>query len=217
MYTMREGASATMALTLLMFVYLRIVHRPAAADVAADLKTAHDDVEAKSSAAVSARRQRMLTTAEIRYLDEELDAAVSRYVKALMALLPEGRADARYLRMFPVTPTEMTTGQGSEEQSRMLKNVLAVHDSEAELAAISPFAEVLRAALAAIDAARAQRVLDYDAEQSANAALRASLVKARGVYNGAYPRLQVAFPGKKGLIRSFYYRPEKGDEADVTG
>lgn len=134
MYTMREGASATMALTLLMFVYLRIVHRPAAADVAA----------------VSARRQRMLTTAGIRTLDEELDAAVSRYVKALMALLPDGRADARTLRMFPVTPTEMTTGQGSEEQSRMLKNVLAVHDSEAELAAISPFAEVLRAALVAI-------------------------------------------------------------------
>lgn len=217
MYTMREGASATMALTLMMFVYLRIVHRPAAADVAADLKTTLDDVETKASAAVAARRQRMLTTAEIRYLDEELDAAVSRYVKALMALLPEGRADARYLRMFPVTPTEMTTGQGSEEQSRMLKNVLAVHDSEAELAAISPFAEVLRAALTAIDAARAQRVLDYDNEQSANAALRASLFKARGVYNAAYPRLQVAFPGRKGLIRSFYYRPEKGDEAEVTG
>jgi hypothetical protein len=59
-------------------VILRVVHRPQAADIAADLKTAHDDVEAKSSAAVSARRQRMLTTAEIRYLDEELDAAVSR-------------------------------------------------------------------------------------------------------------------------------------------
>lgn len=60
-------------------------------------------------------------------------------------------------------------------------------------------------------------MLDYDAEQATNAALRASLVKARGVYNAAYPRLQVAFPGKKGLIRSFYSRPEKGDEADVTG
>ena len=78
MYTMREGAGATMALTLMMCVTLRIVHRPHAADIAADLKLAHDDVEAKSNAAVSARRQRMLTTAEIRYLDEELDAAVSR-------------------------------------------------------------------------------------------------------------------------------------------
>ena len=97
MYTMREGASATMALNLMMFVYLRIVHRPAAADVAADLKLTIDDVEAKASVADAARRQRMLTTAEIRYLDEELDVAVSRYVKALMALLPEGRADARYL------------------------------------------------------------------------------------------------------------------------
>ena len=158
--------------------------------------------------AIAIDRQRMLTTAEIRTLDEELDAAVSRYVKALMALLPEGRADARTLRMFPVTPTEMTTGQGSEEQSRMLKNVLAVHDSEAELAAISPFAEVLRAALTAIDAARAQRVLDYDAEQVAQNALRASLTTARGVFNAAHPRLELAFPGKKGLIRSFYWRDE---------
>jgi hypothetical protein len=45
-------------------------------------------------------------------------------------------------------------------------------------------------------------------------ALRASLTSARALYNAAHPRLELAFPGKKGLIRSFYWRDElKRDDA----
>ena len=208
MYTMKETASSEFALTLLVFLYLRIASRPQAADIAADLKTTIDDVKTKAQTVEDKRIARRLTTAELTYLDEELDAALSRYVKHLLALLPAGRQDPRYVQMFPVPPSEMTRGMASEGQSRMLKNVLLVHDGDAELAAISAPAEVLRAALDAINAGRAQRVLDYDAEQVAQNALRASLTTARGVYNAAHPRLELAFPGKKGLIRSFFWRDE---------
>ena len=208
MYTMKETASAEFALTLMVFLYLRVASRPQAADVAADLKATIDDVKAKAQTVEDKRLARRLTTAELMYLDEELDAALSRYVKHLLALLPEGRQDPRYVQMFPVAPSEMTRAVASESQSRMLKNVLLVHDGDAELAAISAPAKVLRAALDAVNTTRAQRVLDYDAEQSATAALRATLGTARGVFNAAHPRLELAFPGKKGLIRSFYWRDE---------
>ena len=208
MYTMREGPSAELALTLMVFLYLRIASRPLAADLVADLKTAIDDVKAKAQTVEDKRLARRLTTAELTYLDEELDDALSRYVKHLLALLPLGRQDPRYVQMFPVAPSDMTRSVASAAQSRMVKGVLAVHDAEPELAAISAPAEVLRAALDAINAGRAQRVLDYDAEQVAQNALRASLTTARGVYNAAHPRLELAFPGKKGLIRSFFWRDE---------
>ena len=208
MYTMKETASSEFALTLMVFVYLRIASRPQAADIVADLKTTIDDVKTKTQTVEDKRLARRLTTAELMYLDEELDAALSRYVKHLLALLPEGRQDPRYVQMFPVAPSEMTRAVASEGQSRMLKNVLLVHDGDAELAAISAPAETLRAALDAVNTTRAQRVLDYDAEQSATAALRASLIAGRAVFNALHPRLELAFPGKKGLIRSFYWREE---------
>ena len=214
MYTMRESPSAELVLTLMVFLYLRIAPRPAAADIAADLKTTIDDVRAKAQTADDKRLARRLTTAELAYLDEELDDALSRYVKHLLALLPLGRQDPRYVAMFPVAPSEMTRSVASEAQSRMIKGVLDVHDADAELAAISAPAEVLRAALNAVNTCRAQRVLDYEAEQSANNALRASLTSARAVFDAAHPRLELAFPGKKGLIRSFYWRDElKRDDA----
>lgn len=208
MYTMKETASSEFAMTLMVFLYLRIAHRPQAADITVDLKSTMDDVKAKAQTVEDKRLARRLTTAELMYLDEELDAALSRYVKHLLALLPAGRQDPRYVQMFPVPPSEMTRGMASEGQSRMLKNVLLVHDGDAELAAISAPAEVLRAALDAVNTTRDQRVLDYDAEQSATAALRSSLISARGVFNAVHPRLELAFPGKKRLIRSFYWREE---------
>lgn len=221
MYTMKEGSGHEVALTLMVFLYLRIASRPQASDVAAELKTSIDDVKTKAQTAEDRRLARRLTTAELEYLDEELDAALSRYVRHLLALLSEGRQDPRYVRMFPVAPSEMTRGTATESQSRMLKNVLAVHDSEPELASISPAAETLRAALDAVNTSRAQRVLDYDAETAANAELRASLIAGRAVFNSAHPRLEIAFPGKKGLIRSFYYRDrdkaEAAEEAPTTG
>ena len=208
MYTMKEASSAELSLILMVFLYLRIAHRPQAADIAVDLKATIDDVKAKAQIVEDKYLARRLTTAELIYLDEELDTALARYVKHLLALLTDGRQDPRYVRMFPVAPSEMTRGMASEGQSHMLEQVLAVHDGDAELAAISAPAEVLRAALAAVNTTRAQRVLDYKAEQAATTELRASLISARGVYNAAHPRLELAFPGRKGLIRSFYWREE---------
>ncbi len=192
-------------------------HRPIVAERRAALETARKAFE-------DAREARIAASAEIAYLDEEIDGTVMDLSQSLLVRLRRDRNDPAYRKLFPVSPTRMTSDVASPQQDRWVEGIAETLRSDAEYADMRPLSDVLSGLMERLRQSRARREELYVKEERSRTALRLSADDARRFYNGLYHRFMMILPGRKRLVESLFAKfsqthssatPADGDAQDA--
>jgi len=188
-------------------------HRPLVADRRAGVKTAREAWD-------EAREARLAASAELLYLDEEVDRALIDAGQTLYLQVGRDRNAPAYRKLFPVSPTQMGADLGSDRQDRWVTGVIDDVRTDGAYAALRPMADALAGHLDRLRAARARREELYVKEAQARAALLTVADDARRFYNGLYHRFMTALPDRPRLVESLFPKltatadPAPAPEAD---
>ncbi|MCB9547067.1 MAG: hypothetical protein H6706_14610 [Myxococcales bacterium] len=159
---------------------------------------------AKDAAWREVQLDRMATTGEVGFLDEELDAAYMDLARAVMVQVGGRRDDAVYRGLFAEAPSATVKPVASEGQARAVRRVIATLRGGGVYAALAGHADALDARLTALDAAVARRDALLTAEAAAGHERALALEEARRVFNRVRPQLELLLEGRSGLIGSFF-------------
>lgn len=185
----------------LRYLRIRMASRPQTRALEGELNELRMRLQGHQASWEEAREERVAATAELEICDSDLDEAVSRLSKALLA---DMRADdPRYQTLFSLSPSQAMKDQASPAQSRFVRSLLSVL-SGTDYAAYKSHAETIARLQARVEEVEASRETFYQAESLAQVKRRAVLAEARRFYNQAYPRLLLIFPGQKRLVESYF-------------
>jgi hypothetical protein len=209
-------------LRALRFVGLRLGSRPETKGLLPALQGVRAELVQKQDEYEVAHEERVALTAEMLYLDQQVDEGVMRLSKELLA--QENRRDtARFLAFFPISPTEATKPHGGAAQHRAVHGLLDVLGQEAAagVGSLQHHAAPLREAQAALEQAEVRREALYVQEGRAKAQRDAAWRQAQKHHNMLYPQLQLLFPDDPALVESFFRalytpaQPQPDDEQDA--
>lgn len=213
-----EAHSVGQTLTGLRFMNIRLLSRPASKPMAGEAKAAHDVLFAADQAYIAARDAVIASTAEVEYLDAELDTSVIQAGREARPLV-NGQIDhPDWLLAFPVSPSEGTKSVGGNAQAHYVRNVIDRFRTRPTFAPLQARAQDIEDKLAALTAAEAEREAlraVADRAKQERAVIQRQVIK---LYNLMYPRLQILFEEQARLVESFFYvfksagGPTEGEE-----
>ena len=127
------------------------------------------------------------------------------------ALLCVGRdrKHPSFIAAFPTPPSKAADDVASDAQSRYVRTAIAALRADPIFASISAEVDTLEVKQDALEAGRANRDALWDAEQLARQQSLAAAEAARLAFNTIAPSLKLLYPGRRGLLRSFFLREEK--------
>lgn len=184
---------------------IRLRSRPESAPFAAEIDDLRGMIRSANDVFLEARETRVAATAELEYLDGELDAGIADLARQALVEVRGKRDDERYRRLFAAAPSDATRPVGGASQERYVRGILAQLTSEA-----SPFpglreqAAPIEATLTALKEAEQRRADLYVAEATATTERTIALDRARREYNQMHPRLRLLFPRQRRLVESFF-------------
>jgi septal ring factor EnvC (AmiA/AmiB activator) len=194
-------------------VTLRLTGRKEADDIRTDVTTTRTTALADEDSYQNLRDELVALTAEIRYLDGEVDGEVSDVSRQLLLLTKGDRKSPLYLAVFPSAPSEATRLVATDSQNEYVHAIVRAVAAQPEQAGIDTTRLV--AAQAALEDALARRTVKRAELRVARAKRDGSLAAAILSHNQAYLRLQLLYPGEKALVRSFFYqKPSKAEQAE---
>jgi hypothetical protein len=183
---------------------IRLRAAPDTAGLAPSVDAARAAVATTHEAWRQAVEERVALTAEIAWLDTELDAAVAALAREALVLANGNRRDARYLRLFPSSPSVATKGVADDGELQFVRAVSDVLAIDGELTALAAHRDRIGAALGKVDDALSRREVARLPELRAANDRGAAMDAARRVYNRMYPQLQVLLPDQEARVESFF-------------
>ena len=205
-----ERSSPAQMIRLTRFLIRRLGRRPECAAIRDALTSAYTPLVAAVAEREELDEARACATADLEYLDEQLDAAMANFVRHLLAQLGGDRKHPTYLRLFPIAPSAGTAGMATPEQSAFVAGVLQNFERFCDMSGMTEYAAQLQAALRDLDLAIGERSLIVADESAAAGRLNAAAKAMELAFNSAFHELSSLYPGQKGLVRSFY--PNRGYE-----
>lgn len=204
----------------LRYLSIRLRSRPQTSELAPEIDAERARLRQVEDTWSEARELRIAATAEIEYLDGELDRLLGDLSRAALVEVRGRTDDERYRRLFPQPLRSGAAPMGGPEQERYVRTILAQLTSESgPLPALRDRAEAIEQALTALQQAEQRRAELYVPEATATAERNAALDRARRAYNQTYPRLRLLFPDRPALVASYFVslrsrsvRPASGDD-----
>ncbi len=196
---------------------IRLRSRPETAELAGVVDAERKSIESADEVHEQAREERIAATAEIDYLDGELDLKVMNLSREVAVLTGSNTADERYKMLFPVAPSKAVKPTAGEAQHRFIKILVERLENDDRFDALRGNVEPIKTAQTYLEKAIANREELYMPEMRAATDLKVALDKARRVYNKLYPQLTLIFDNER-LVDSFFLKIRKsrksGDDTD---
>jgi hypothetical protein len=187
----------------MLFLEHRLASRPQTAGMAGEVRAGRESLQRRTEAWEGAREARLGASAEVAFLDGELDGRMSRLSRAALVLVDGNREDARYRRLFPVGLTEAVRPVGGEEQAGAVERALSALSDAATYGGLSEHGAALSEGLAALRGAEQRRRGLMQAEGEARTELVLAKEDAQRLYNRMYHRLFEVL-GEERLVESFF-------------
>jgi len=148
--------------------------------------------------------RRMAVTAELEYLDGEIDHLVVSLGQRWFLECDRNRHAPAYRKLFPVSPSTATAGVADEKQARFVTTLVETIHADAAYAALKAEAAALAGLTERLREAQGRRQELYAKEAQARAALDLAADEARRFYNGLYHQFTVALPDQPRLVESLF-------------
>ncbi|MCK6524465.1 hypothetical protein L6R49_23920 [Myxococcota bacterium] len=159
------------------------------------------------------RDELVALTAEVNYLDGQVDAAVADLSRRLLVHVSGDRGSPTYLAVFPTAPSAAVKNVATDSQSEYVHAAIRAVSADPSLVSIDIGA--LTSAQAALEDGLARRATRRAELRVARAKRDATLSAAILCHNQAALRLQLLYPGEKALVKSFFYeRPSRADQVE---
>lgn len=192
----------------LRFSCRRCAPRLEAADLTSKVTPYLTTLVARMAAQEAAHDGRLDATAEIYVLDDDLNLALGDVVARALLCVSRDRKHPSFIAAFPTAPSAAAQDVSSDAQSRYVRLAIAALRADAVFASISAEVDALELKLNALEAGRANRDALWETEQLARQQTAAAAEAARLAFNTIHPTLKLLYPGRKGLIRSFFLRED---------
>lgn len=216
MQTLAPSVSPQKTFRALRFAVRRLAPRVEAADLHAKAAAALAALRSRLAAQDAAHDARLDATADLYVYDDTLNLALADVVARALLLVNRDRKHPSFIAAFPTTPSVAMADLASDAQSRYVRLAIAALRADTLFAPIAAEVNTLETALNALEAGRAARAALWDDERGARQQTLAATETARLAFNTIAPTLKLLYPGRKGLIRSFFLR-EEPDTARAEG
>ncbi len=216
MQQLRDCHSPAIILRALRFLSIRLKSRPQSAEIELSVTQARAKLIAADEAFSQALEERVAASAEVHYLDGILNKGVADVAREALAQVKGDRNDARYMKLFAVSPSTAMRPVAGEAQERYVQNIISRLAEDASLAPLKSHADMLKGHLAALNAAVAKRQELYVPEAKAAADRRIAADEARRIYNQAAARLALMLGNDRALIDSFFFDLSKKSAEDES-
>lgn len=209
----------------LRFLTIRLRSRPLSAPLAEQMVQARSKVRETEERYQDALMERVAATAEIHYLDAQLDETVMAVSREALVLTGGRRDDPRYVKLFASSPSAGMSSVGGDRQDQFVRNILWRLREDADFEPLRAHAETLAARQAELSAAVERRRQLSVPEAAADADRRIALEEARRLYNRAEAHLRLLFDNES-LVESYFItlhksrsgvEEELADEEDELG
>ena len=213
MQTLGSKTSPQKTFRALRFALRQLAPRPEAFDLHAKVTPYFTPLQSRLSAQDAARDARLDASAEVFVLDDDLRVALGDVVARALLLVGRDRKHPSFIASFPTAPSDAAEDLASDAQSRYVRLAIDALRTDATFASISAEVDALEVKLNALDAGRASRDALWDAERAARQQAAAAAESTRLAFNTIAPSLKLLYPGRRGLLRSFFLREEKEEGA----
>jgi hypothetical protein len=203
MKNLKETSSTDALVTSARVHTIRLKSNPATEPLAPPTEAVVTELKSADALYQEALVKRMVLTGQLNYADSVLDDLVMGASRKVLDLVAGDRTDQRYRAVFAISPSDGTEDVASPAQDRFVSNVIVELRKDAD-ASLSALADPIDAAQAEVMDIRAKRDAAYAAEGNASNALRLARVRLIDNIRGNQPRLQIIFPKKKRVVRSFF-------------
>jgi hypothetical protein len=182
--------------------------------MAVEVRAARESLQRRAEAWEVAREARLGASAEVAFLDGELDGRMSRLSRGALVLVDGDREDARYRRLFPVGLAEAVRPVGGEEQAGAVARALSALSDAATYGGLVEHVSALSEGLEALRGAEQRRRGLMQAEGEARTELVLAKEEGQRLYNRMYHRLFEVL-GEERLIESFFRAVRSSSEPVV--
>lgn len=212
MFTIHKSSTAQHVRRNCRFTLRRLAPRADAATLHAALSAVAVILVAKLELVEGALEARLMASADLTVLDEDLDLAVADLVARVLLLVGRDRSHPSFMAAFPTAPSAATKDIASDEQTRYVRAAIAALRADPLFASLSAEIDAVEVKLNALEAGRAAREARKQDEQLARQQAAAAAESARLVFNTVHPTLKLLYPGRKGLIKSMFLPSERVEE-----
>lgn len=209
MQTLSPASSPQKIFRALRFSLRRLAPRPEAFDLHAKITPYFTTLQTRLSAQDAAHDARLDASAELFVLDDDVDVFMAEVVARALLCVSRDRRHPSFIAAFPTPPSDAANDLASDAQSRYVRTAIAALRADAVFASISAEVDALEVKQNALEAGRANRDALWDAEQLARQQTLAAAEAARLAFNTIAPSVKLLYPGRRGLLRSFFLREEK--------
>ena len=209
MQTLGPASSPQKTFRALRFSIRRLAPRPEAAGLHATVTPTFTTLNSRLSAQDGAHDARLDASAELFVLDDDVDTFMAEVVARALLCVGRDRKHPSFIAAFPTPPSKAADDVASDAQSRYVRTAIAALRADPIFASISAEVDTLEVKQDALEAGRANRDALWDAEQLARQQSLAAAEAARLAFNTIAPSLKLLYPGRRGLLRSFFLREEK--------
>jgi hypothetical protein len=221
MQKLTERHSATITAQALRYLSIRLKSRPETQSLISEIETVRSALATAEEAYSQAKEERMAATAEINYLDGQLDQTVMALAREVGVMTRNKTQDPRYMKLFPTAPSALIRPIAGESQERFVRSLINRLQEDADYAGLKPYAETMEKQQQLLNQAGQRREQLYQPEVKAQTDQRIVLDQARRLYQNIYHRLQLLFPTDAALVESFFMdlrssRKNIESEEDVT-
>lgn len=213
MRQIREEAGCLVILSSLRVLSNRLLARPDTRSLAAPVSAAREALSAAHARWQELYDLRLTASGTVAFADDEEDALVARLVRRLLVLVDGKRGDARFQLLFDEAPSKTTYGVANGDQARLVEHLIETIAEDGAYEGLRDLLPSLTAARKSVVDARSAQQEALQEEEGAWKAVQVAEQKAREVYRDTAPQLEILFPGRKGLVDSFYPATKKSKAA----
>ena len=192
----------------LRYTSIRLRSRPETADLAGVIDAERTSIETANDTHEQAREERVAATAEIDYLDGELDLKVMDLSRQVAVLTGSNTSDERYKMLFPVAPSKAVKPTAGESQHRFVKILVDRLENDKRFEALRGNVKPIVTAQTDLEKAIVNREECYMPEMRVSTDLKVAIDKAGRTYNKLYPQLTLIFDNER-LVESFFLKIRK--------
>jgi len=211
MEKLRANHSSNTFEKALRFLAIRLRSRTETEVYVEEIDDARTELSKKYEAYKQARAKRVAATAEVRFLDKVLSRNIVTLSLEARAITRGRRADPRFKKLFPRTPTKHVTPVATPKKREFVRNLLSRLKDDRELTTLRHHAEILDKSLASLEAALNDREAARQVEQEIKADRDQAKKNAARVYNRMSPRLQLLFEDEPALVESYFANLRRRD------
>jgi hypothetical protein len=187
------------------YLIVRLLSRPEVKEYAQGIAQKLETLKERIEDHEIATDERIGSTAEIHYYVERIGEKVSAIARDVVVLVRGDTSDARYKRIFLVSPSEAMRSS-IDDRDRFVRNILETLETDRTYASLKSHIKTLRADTEALAALYAQRDTQQLALDRARQELDIATDAVRRAHNHALHHASISFPDDRALVESFFWQ-----------